>query len=487
MAKMGKRYILVDDDEMEGLKTNLEDAGYEIIRHFYHPDGALDLVHSTKPDFIIVDALFNGEDLGARFCKTVCKKFPSLPVAVHTENISNGKVDDVKEYLGLKQLENVKVIFKGHSSKGFLDHLNDFVAMQQGCAEIYDYSSEDLGFVIGTTPAMQKTVKTIIQAASHDSLECLILGETGTGKELVANAIHNLSNRKKNAWIAVNIKAFTPTLIESELFGHVKGAFSGADKDKAGIFERANGGTIFLDEIGDMDLENQAKLLRVLEDRKLTRVGDVKEMTLDVKVVSATKQDLRKLVDDKKFRDDLYFRLCAFQIHLPPLRERTEDIPELCRHFINKENTKTRYEISAELIPSEIERLKNYDWPGNIRQLKKMVQKAHNNAKTEKDPFIESFELEQTQKRHESFSLEEWVEKIYDLDTQTPWDKVEKDVAESNRQDLLMGLIIKLRDENGAFPRKEIAKRIDKTDNMTGQILRKYGINLRELRKNPNF
>lgn len=482
---MEKRYILIDDEDLTDLKKNLSENGYQLIDHLLHPDGGLDRISASNPDFLILDALFGGKSLGADFCKKVCKKYPSLPVAIHTENISNDKLEDIKNYYDLENLENVSILPKSLSRDGFLGHLATFLDKMNNGSNYIEDKSEDFGFVVGSTPAMQNVIQTIKEAASNDSLETLIMGESGTGKELVAKAIHNLSSRNGNL-VSRNITEIASNLIESELFGHVKGAFTGAEQDFSGIFEQAEGGTIFLDEIGDLDLKNQAKLLRVLQEKEVIRVGSSKRIPLNIKVITATKHNLKKLVEEGKFREDLYYRSLGFQIKLPPLRARKQDIPELCRHFIEQENKRQDYEIDLELPVSELERLKSYSWPGNIRQLEKVIQKAHTTAKVKGRKFITSFELEE-ETITELVSIEQWVEKIYDLDTYTPWEEVEANVPKSQRHDLLMGVIRKLRDEIGGFPRKEIAKRIDRTDNMTGQVLKKYQINLKILRNQPDF
>ncbi len=234
--------------------------------------------------------------------------------------------------------------------------------------------SADLKQLVGGSAALQKTLKTIEQVAPTNST-VLITGETGTGKELVAQAIHQLSPRKEKAFIKVNCAALPPSLIESELFGHEKGAFTGAVARKIGRFELANGGTIFLDEIGEVPLNLQAKLLRVLEDRELERVGGQATLKLDVRLLAATNMDLDQAVKAGAFRADLYYRLKVFPIRIPALRERREDIPVLAKHFTKKYASQHRKPI-ARIASATLRALSAYAWPGNVRELEHLIERA---------------------------------------------------------------------------------------------------------------
>ncbi len=228
--------------------------------------------------------------------------------------------------------------------------------------------------IIGSAPAMLDVFDTIAQVASSRAT-CLILGETGTGKELIAKAIHYNSNRADKPFIRVNCGALTGTLLESELFGHVKGSFTGAIKDKIGRFEAANGGTLFLDEIGTIDTGLQVKLLRVLQEREFERVGDNRTMKVDVRIIAATNLDLQEEVGKGRFREDLFYRLNVVTIYLPPLRNRREDIPRLIDFFLDKfnaENAKSLRKISKEMLNV----LVRYPWPGNVRELENAMERA---------------------------------------------------------------------------------------------------------------
>jgi len=228
--------------------------------------------------------------------------------------------------------------------------------------------------IIGTSPAMMDVFATIGQVAASRAT-CLLLGETGTGKELIAKAVHFNSNRREKPFVRVNCGALSETLLESELFGHIKGSFTGAIRDKVGRFEAADGGTIFLDEIGTIDTQMQVKLLRVLQEREFERVGDHKTVRVDVRVIAATNLDLEEEVKKGNFREDLYYRLNVVTIYLPPLRNRREDIPLLIDHFLdryNRENDRNVHKISRELMNT----LLRYPWPGNVRELENAIERA---------------------------------------------------------------------------------------------------------------
>jgi DNA-binding NtrC family response regulator len=227
--------------------------------------------------------------------------------------------------------------------------------------------------LIGSTPAMQK-VRILIEKVAPTNSTVLILGETGTGKELVARALHDNSTRAENPFVAINCGALPETLIESELFGHRKGAFTGADDHRVGLFEVAHGGTIFLDEIGELPKAMQAKLLRVLESGEIRRVGENKTTLVDVRVVCATHRDLQAMVAEEEFREDLMYRINPFEIHLPALRERVQDVPDLARHLLARHRKRPASE--ALIADDAIEVLLSHVWPGNVRELANVIEHA---------------------------------------------------------------------------------------------------------------
>ena len=263
-----------------------------------------------------------------------------------------------------------------------IDHLREMVA--QACsksaltakapADYAKISAEDFKFngIVGRSSAITSTFS-ILRRVSPTNITVLIEGESGTGKELLAHAIHNNSPRWNNAFRPINCAGLTETLLESELFGHAKGAFTGATEARKGLFEIADKGTLFLDEIGDMPLSMQAKLLRVIEDGIVVPVGSTKSIKVDVRVISATNHDLARLVEEKKFRQDLYFRIKGVSVTVAPLRNRTEDIKELAEFFLNEAKEEIGRSING-FTDSVMEIFRNYDWPGNIRQLRNCIR-----------------------------------------------------------------------------------------------------------------
>ena len=235
--------------------------------------------------------------------------------------------------------------------------------------------------MVGQSLSMLNVFHTIKQIAPY-STNVLITGETGTGKEMVAHAIHNLSPRKNKPFVIINCAGLVENLLESELFGHVKGAFTGAIRDKPGLFEVANEGTIFLDEIGELPLSLQAKLLRVLEYREIQRVGDTKTRKVDVRIIAATNVDLKAMVEAEKYRKDLFFRLNSFCINIPPLRDGREDIPLLCQHFISQLNEELKKDIKG-VTQDVLNLFMELPWEGNVRELKNVIERAYIMAKGE--------------------------------------------------------------------------------------------------------
>jgi transcriptional regulator with PAS, ATPase and Fis domain len=235
-------------------------------------------------------------------------------------------------------------------------------------------SKSESEFIIGNNPKMKEIGELILKVAPTPTT-VLIRGESGTGKELIARAIHKYSQLKDKPLVTVNCTALTPTLMESELFGHKKGSFTGAIKDKIGLFEKADGGTIFLDEIGDMNMAMQSKLLRVLQTGEIKAVGDVTTKKVKVRIIAATNRNLEEAIEKGEFREDLFYRFNTFTIFVPPLRERVEDIPTLAYHFLRKAEAKVNKKVEK-ISPEAMEYLKSYHWPGNLRELENIIERA---------------------------------------------------------------------------------------------------------------
>jgi two-component system response regulator PilR (NtrC family) len=278
---------------------------------------------------------------------------------------AGGATDYIRKSPGL--VDEIKIAIRRVLEKVSLSRQN--FALKRDAA-----GRNSLDNIVGISPAMEKLKQTIRTVASTQST-VLIYGESGTGKELVARAVHSCSPRSTEAFVSINCGAFPETLLESELFGYVKGAFTGANQNKRGLFEVSDGGTIFLDEIGEMDLTMQVKLLRVLQERSVRPVGGTDEIAIDVRVIAATNRDLERQVAESTFREDLYYRLSVIPVTVPPLRNRREDLPMLVNHFIKKYVPAAGKSI-AHINPSSLSALANYDWPGNVRQLENTIERA---------------------------------------------------------------------------------------------------------------
>jgi formate hydrogenlyase transcriptional activator len=280
--------------------------------------------------------------------------------------------DDVS-FLG--QVANqIAIAVENASAYGEISQLKDRLAQENVYLESEIRNELLFEDIVGKSQALQHVLKEVETVAPADST-VLIYGETGTGKELIARAVHNLSPRKSNAFVKLNCAAIPTGLLESELFGHEKGAFTGAIIQRVGRFELAHRGTIFLDEIGEIPLELQPKLLRVLQEREFERLGSARTLKTDARLIAATNRDLEAMVEEQKFRTDLYYRLNVFPIRVPPLRERKEDIPLLVRHFVQEFSRRNNRVINT--IPSEtMQALVRYHWPGNIRELQNVIERA---------------------------------------------------------------------------------------------------------------
>ena len=369
---MKKRILIIDDEPAIGtsVKRVLEKENFDVTYQQNAGSGLKEAL-SGAYDLILLDLMLpdiEGMDiLSAIKSKKIQSEviiitgYATVQTAV--EAMKLGAADYIsKPFSPDELLINVNKIFQN------LDLRNENIALKEEL-NLRDGFKE----IIGDSVAMQK-VFTLIKRVAPTECNVLVTGESGTGKEVIANAIHKSSLRKSQPFIACDCSALTPTLLESELFGHVKGSYSGAISTKQGLFEIASKGTLFLDEVSNISLEIQSKLLRVLETRKLRKVGDTVERDIDIRLITASNQDLEKMVEDGDFRKDLYYRLEVVPIHIPPLRERYEDIFKLANKFLD--HVKRHSEIRAKSFsPEAIKLLERYDWPGNIRELKNIVER----------------------------------------------------------------------------------------------------------------
>ncbi len=368
-----KTILIVDDDTAHRtmLKVNLEGAGYEIIEAD-DGDQVLPALEEHEVDLILMDLKMKRMD-GIEAIKLLREKGRMEPVVVITAFSS---VESAVEAMKYGAMDYVTKPVDIEALKITVSKALDFEALREENEELKKRIGEqfDFGNIIGRSPAMQKVFETLSLVAPSDAT-VLINGESGTGKELIASALHHNSNRKKGPFIKVNCAALHENLLESELFGHEKGAFTGADSQRKGRFELASGGTLFLDEIGDMSLQTQAKILRVLQEGELERLGGSTTIKVDVRLVAATHKDLNAMVKDGSFRQDLFFRLSVVPLDLPPLRDRTEDIPVLADFFLQRYAEKNKKDIRG-FHPQTLMLLARYSWPGNIRELENTIERA---------------------------------------------------------------------------------------------------------------
>nr|WP_246525262.1 sigma-54 dependent transcriptional regulator [Geomobilimonas luticola] len=365
--------MVVDDEHLIrwSLEQNLKKQGYEVTSAGNGED-ALRLVREDQPDLVLLDIQLpgiNGLEVLERI-KEIDEEIIVIMVTAHggLETAVNAMRLGAYDYINKPfNLDEMAIVIKKALETSDLRR------------EVARLRSEQKKIgppqIIGTSKHMKNVLEMMDKVAKSDATTVLIQGESGTGKELVAKWIHYESSRAEKPFVAINCAAVPATLLESELFGHEKGAFTDAKATKKGLFELADGGTVFLDEIGDMEMGMQAKLLRFLEDRTFRRIGGSKVMSVDVRIVSATNKDLLKAIDDKSFRNDLYYRLQVIPIFLPPLRERKDDILLLAKYFI--EHYCKEFNKHVRSISNMAEKLLvEYHWPGNIRELKNVIERA---------------------------------------------------------------------------------------------------------------
>jgi two-component system response regulator HydG len=358
--------LLVEDDASvrTTIVTFLELEGFGVEAVSNTRDALLRLENREYP--LVISDIYVDDRTGLDILMAARKKDPNCPVILMS---ARGSMETV---MAATRNGAFDYLAKPFELDTLLASVRRAIEPQNGDDE--DIEPEELPEteMIGSTPGMVEIYKTVSQVAPTDAT-VVIEGETGTGKELVARMIHRFSNRAAQPFVAVDCTSIPAALIESELFGVLKGAFTGADRDRIGVFEAANKGTVFLDEIGDIDPAFQAKLLRFLQEREIRPVGSPREKKVDVRVVVATNCDLQKMVEDGKFREDLWFRLNVVRLAMPPLRERRGDIPLLTRYFLNKYNS--RYNRNVKLTESGLKVLKDFTWKGNIRQLQHLIER----------------------------------------------------------------------------------------------------------------
>ena len=366
------RVLLIEDDpaQRSALEEYLSSLSEDISVIAVASVGDARKILESESFSLVVSDLFLPDDTGLNLLKEI-RQNQDIPFLILTgqptietavDAIKSGANDFLTKPVDLTLLRNkVESLLETVSLK------EENRRLKARLADTFSTSS-----IIGNAPALKNVLERVHQVAPTD-VTVLLEGESGTGKEKIANMIHENSKRKDRSFVKVNCGALTKSILESELFGAVKGAFTGADRDRTGLFEAAQGGTIFLDEIGEMDLESQVRLLRVIEEREVMRVGSTQAVPIDVRIIAATNRDLLERVDSGEFREDLYYRLAVIRLELPPLRKRKEDIPLLFNFFVTDFNEKYLKSVTS-LSPELLEFFQQYDWPGNIRQFRNVLE-----------------------------------------------------------------------------------------------------------------
>ncbi len=375
-TEISKSNILVVDDEREHAQVMCE----ALTRQGHKCDVTYSMAEARSRldrrrfDVVVTDLMMDGRRDGLEVLNLARQQHPPPPVILVT---AHGAIRTYKEAMALGAFDFIEKPLDLEDFRAQVNRAAAQAALQKQNEVLREQLSElgeNSGFegMIGNSQAMQKVIQTARQVANSD-IPILILGENGTGKELIAKAIHKHSKRRKNHLVIMNCAGFAPTILEDELFGHVKGAFTGAASDREGRFEHADGGTLMLDEIGDMPAEMQAKLLRALENGEVVRLGSNDPIRVDTRIISATNRNLDEMVAEKQFRQDLYYRINGVTIRIPPLRERREDIPLLLHYFLERSAEEDGKPIER-IDPEAQKYLMSYSWPGNVRQLQKTVK-----------------------------------------------------------------------------------------------------------------
>jgi DNA-binding NtrC family response regulator len=370
----GERILVVDDEKSmcQFLSIMLRKEGYQITT-VNTGKKAVDAIRDQRFDVVLTDIRMSGMD-GIEVLKEIKQIDPTIPVVIMTAYASQKTaIEAVNQgafhYL-IKHAKNdeIKMVVRNALDMKRVQQENQLLKKQL-------HKTSDLKTIIGKSEEMMNIFKLVDKVAGTDST-ILIYGESGTGKELIARAIHCRSNRANGPFVSINCGALPESLLESELFGHVKGSFTGAIRDKEGLFKVAQGGTFFLDEVGETSPTIQVKLLRVLQEREVIPVGGTNPIKVDVRLVAATNADLEKRIKMDRFRPDLYYRLNVIPVQLPPLRKRRDDIPLLVNHFLTKFNESLIPEKQKGITKESMEMLIGYDWPGNVRELENVVERA---------------------------------------------------------------------------------------------------------------
>jgi len=368
----GIRILIVDDEERAryAMAKAMDRQTYQIVEAASGPE-TIEMLRQQPADLVFLDLNMPRTD-GQSVLEQLGDLIGSIDFVVVTAD------DSVASAVQCMRLGAVDYLTKPHeveAVRGIARRVTKRVALQRRLDELQTQldKKQAFGALVGVSKPMRDLFSQLERAA-RAPIDILVRGETGTGKELIAREIHRLSDRSNGPFVAVNTAAIAESLAESELFGHVRGAFTGADSERQGVFEQANGGTLFLDEIGDMPLPTQKKILRALQEREIQPVGSAKSIAVDVRVITATHQDLAVAIHDGSFRQDLYYRIRGIELHVPPLRKRREDVILLASYFLERVAKNT--DESPQLDSRAVDRLLSHNWPGNVRELEQTITSA---------------------------------------------------------------------------------------------------------------
>jgi DNA-binding NtrC family response regulator len=398
-----KKVLIVDDDEnlLEVLSARLTAAGLKVFQAASGPE-ALKILARQKVDILVTDMKMP-EMSGMELFEKVSTSHPYLPVIFLT---AYGTVPDAVHAIKAGAVDYITKPFEG---RDLVVRINDLLTEFEERAELTEATNENDDFMWGTSRVMAD-LKALLLRVAGSNATVLILGESGVGKECIAKLIHTNSPRHNNPYVVVDCGSTPPGLLESELFGHLKGSFTHAIQDKKGLIEAANSGTLFLDEIGNISADMQTRLLRFLEERKIRQVGAIKEKTVDCRVIAATNASLRTSVEEGHFRSDLYYRLKVVTLNIPPLRDRREDIPLLATFFADS-YTKSNNLPQVELAQKTLRWLQSLPWPGNVRELKNAIQSGvilcKNNKIQPEDLQLDELDFDSSPEGEDDFSIEQ--------------------------------------------------------------------------------
>ncbi|MEI7982206.1 MAG: sigma-54 dependent transcriptional regulator [Bacteroidota bacterium] len=368
------KILVIDDEQLIrwSFEKKLKEQGYSVLTAESGEEG-LQLFESQFPDIVFVDNKLPGIQ-GLEVITRIRAMHEETNIVFMT---AYGSIDTAVKAMKLGAQEYINKPFSFKEIYAIIDIIREKISLNNEVQLLRRQHKEKVTFdhIVGRSPVILKIIQLSNKIARINTTTILLLGESGTGKDLFAHAIHNESERSHKPFVTINCSSLPETLLESELFGHEQGAFTDAKKQKKGLFEMAEGGTVFLDEIGEINPATQVKLLGVIENRIIRRISGTADIAVDIRIIAATNKDLKRSIEEKTFREDLYYRLTVFQIMIPPLREHSEDIPLLSDHFLSYFNSRFRKNIRM-IDPDAKHLLELYHWPGNIRELRNVIERA---------------------------------------------------------------------------------------------------------------